>query len=80
VTSANVSGRPTLATAEAIAAELGGALDLILDGGPARSEQPSTVIDCSTGVPRLLRDGAIPAGALAAVLDEAELPHELSTD
>jgi tRNA A37 threonylcarbamoyladenosine synthetase subunit TsaC/SUA5/YrdC len=51
---------------------------LILDGGPARGERPSTVIDCSGELPRLIRDGAIPAGALAAVLDEAELPHELT--
>ena len=77
VTSANRSGRPTAATAQAILAELGDALDLILDGGPARGERPSTVIDCSTERPRLLRDGAIPAAALAAVLDEAELPHDL---
>jgi len=77
VTSANLSGRPTATTAEAIRADLGDALDLILDGGPARSERPSTVIDCSGPRPRLLRDGAIPVAALAAVLDEAELPHDL---
>ena len=53
------------------------AVDLVLDGGPARSERPSTVVDCSGERPRLLREGAIPAAALAAVLDEAELPHDL---
>ena len=77
VTSANRSGAPTATTAAEIAADLGEALDLILDGGPARSALPSTVIDCSGERPRLLRDGAIPAAALAAVLDEAELPHDL---
>jgi L-threonylcarbamoyladenylate synthase len=77
VTSANLSGRPTAADATAIVADLGAALDLILDGGPARSERPSTVIDCSGDLPRVLREGAIPVAALAAVLDEAELPHEL---
>jgi len=77
-TSANRSGRPTARTGAEIAAELGPALDLILDGGPSRSEAASTVIDCSAERPRLLRDGAIPAAVLAAVLDEAGLPHDLT--
>jgi L-threonylcarbamoyladenylate synthase len=77
VTSANLSGRPTAADAAAIVADLGAALDLILDGGPARSERPSTVIDCSGDLPRVLREGAIPVIALAAVLDDADLPHDL---
>ncbi len=77
VTSANLSGAPTAATAAEIATGLGDALDLILDGGPARSAVASTVIDCSGDRPRLLREGAIPAAALAAVLDDAELPHDL---
>ena len=77
-TSANISGQPTARDAADIARQIGGSLDLILDGGPARSERPSTVIDCSTERPRLLREGAIPAAALAAVLDEAELPHDLT--
>ncbi len=77
VTSANRSGSPTAGTADAVVAVLGHALDLVLDGGPARSDQPSTVIDCSTDLPRLLREGAIAAAALAALLDAAGLPHEL---
>jgi L-threonylcarbamoyladenylate synthase len=77
VTSANLSGQPTALTAEAIVADLGEALDLVLDGGPARGGTPSTVVDCSSDLPRILREGAIPAAALAAVLDEAELPHDL---
>ncbi len=78
-TSANRSGLPTARTAREIADQLGDAVDLILDGGPARGERPSTVIDCSGDLPRVLREGAIPVAGLAAVLDEAELPHELVT-
>ena len=78
VTSANRSGSPALATAAEVVITLGDSLDLVLDGGPARSERPSTVVDCSTGVPRLLREGAIAAATLAAILDAAGLPHELS--
>jgi L-threonylcarbamoyladenylate synthase len=77
VTSANLSGAPTALTAAAILADLGAGLEVVLDGGPARGGVPSTVIDCSVERPRVLRDGAIPAAALAAVLDEAELPHDL---
>ena len=77
VTSANVSGVPTARTAAEIVEAFGAAVDLVLDGGPARGERPSTVVDCSGSRPRLLREGAIPAAALAAVLDEAELPHDL---
>ncbi|MBI3752043.1 MAG: threonylcarbamoyl-AMP synthase [Chloroflexi bacterium] len=60
-TSANVSGEPELATADAIAERLGGRIDLILDGGPARGGRPSTVVDVSVDPPRILREGAIPA-------------------
>lgn len=77
VTSANRSGSPTAGTANEVMAELGDALDLVLDGGPARSDRPSTVIDCSTDLPRILRAGAIAAATLAALLDAAGLPHEL---
>jgi len=80
VTSANLSGHPTATTAAEVLAELGEAVDLILDGGQARGERPSTVIDCSGERPQLLRAGVIPVAALAAVLDEAELPHDLPRD
>ena len=80
VTSANLSGHPAAIAAAAIAADFGETVDLILDGGPARGGQASTVIDCTGERPRLLRDGLIPAAALAAVLDEAELPHDLPRD
>jgi L-threonylcarbamoyladenylate synthase len=77
-TSANRSGLPVGSTAAEILDQLGDALDIVLDGGPAPGARASTVVDCSTDLPRLLRDGAIPATALAAVLDDAELPHALA--
>ncbi len=76
-TSANRHGEPPALDGATVLAALGGALDLVLDGGPVRGGTSSTVIDCSSGQPRLLRAGAIPADALAAVLDEAGLPHRL---
>jgi L-threonylcarbamoyladenylate synthase len=36
-------------------------IDLILDGGPAHGGPASTVVDCSGELPRVIREGAIPA-------------------
>jgi L-threonylcarbamoyladenylate synthase len=63
-TSANKSGHPELLDAEAIAATLGGQLDLILDGGPLHGGVPSTVVDARAEPLRVLREGAISAAAL----------------
>ncbi len=59
VTSANISGQPAATTAEEVMAQLGGRIDLILDGGPAPGGVPSTVVDCSTDRPQVLREGAL---------------------
>lgn len=58
--SANRSGEPEPLTAEDVADQLGGRVDLILDGGRSPSDQPSTVVDVSTGTPRLIRTGCTP--------------------
>ena len=71
VTSANLSGQPETRHAVDILAQLGSRIDLVLDGGPARGGVPSTVVDCSGELPRVLRQGAIAATDIAAVLDAA---------
>jgi L-threonylcarbamoyladenylate synthase len=58
-TSANVSGESSPQTAEEAAASLGDAVDLILDGGRTAGGRPSTVVDVSTGLPSVLRQGAL---------------------
>lgn len=73
-TSANVSGRPEAPDAQAIVEQLGDAVDLVLDGGPAHGGPASTVVDCSAGAPRILRAGAIPVERIAEVLGAAGLP------
>jgi L-threonylcarbamoyladenylate synthase len=73
-TSANRSGEPELRDAAAIEAELGGALDLILDGGPSVGGPASTVVDATGDVVRILRAGAISADAIARCLGSAGLP------
>lgn len=76
-TSANVSGFPEAADATAILDQLGDAIDLVLDGGPARGGPPSTVVDCSGADPVIVRDGAVPVAEVAAILDRAGVPHAL---
>jgi tRNA A37 threonylcarbamoyladenosine synthetase subunit TsaC/SUA5/YrdC len=56
-----------------VLAQLGDRIDLVLDGGRARGGVPSTVVDCSGAVPRILREGAISATRLAETLDAAGL-------
>lgn len=76
-TSANVSGLPEAPDAEAILAQLGDSIDLILDGGPSHGGPASTVVDCSGAMPSVLREGAVPLGRVAEILDGAGVRHEL---
>jgi L-threonylcarbamoyladenylate synthase len=78
-TSANVSGLPEARDAAEILAQLGDGVDMILDGGPARGGPPSTVVDCTGARPVILRDGAIPAARIAAILDGVGVDHDLSS-
>ncbi len=71
-TSANLSGQPAATTAQEAQEQLGNAVDLILDGGPAAGSTPSTVIDCTARPPRILRQGAVTQDALAAVLADLQ--------
>src|SRR5512146_269229 len=58
-TSANRSGRPNLRTAQEAVEEIGGLVDLVLDGGQTAGGAASTVLDVTAAVPRLIRKGAI---------------------
>lgn len=68
--SANRFGRLSPTTTAHVRAELGEAVDHILDGGPCRVGIESTILDLSGGRPRRLRPGAITAAALEAVLGQ----------
>lgn len=76
-TSANVSGLPEARDAREILDQLGDAVDLILDGGPAHGGPASTVVDCTGTVPTILRIGAVPLERVVEILDAAAVPHEL---
>lgn len=76
-TSANRSGEPDARDAAEIAARLGDALALVIDGGPIRGGPASTVVDCSVERPVIRRVGAIPAAEIAAALDRAGIGHDI---
>ncbi len=58
-TSANASGGPEPLTAGGVRSQLGDAVDLVIDGGPCPGGRPSTVVDCTTEPPSIVREGAI---------------------
>ena len=78
-TSANLSGEPEARDAGEIAARLGGAISLVLDGGPARGGPASTVVDCSGASPVVRRAGAIAPSIIAAALDAAGIDHRIAS-
>lgn len=76
--SANVSGRPSPTTAAAVMADLVGKIDAVVDGGACTIGVESTVVDCTTVVPTLLRPGGITLEMLEETLGEIEIDHSLA--
>jgi L-threonylcarbamoyladenylate synthase len=66
--SANRFGHVSPTTAQHVADDLGGAVDLILDGGACDVGIESTIVAFTARTPMLLRPGAIDIGAIARVL------------
>ncbi len=66
-TSANRSGQPDALTAGEVMAQLQGRIAAVVDGGPSPGGVPSTILDCTTEFPRVLRVGAISVEALRQV-------------
>ena len=58
-TSANLAGETPARTAAEVARAFPTGLDLIIDGGAALSDKPSTVIDLSGERARLIREGVV---------------------
>ncbi len=73
--SANQFGRVSPTTAAHVQGEFGDAL-LVLDGGACRVGIESTIIDCTRGLPILLRPGSISRAQVEAVCGQAVLLKE----
>lgn len=69
--SANISGQPAATNATLVVASHGDELALVLDDGDVRGGVASTVVDCTDpSSPRVLREGAIAAGAIYRLLGQ----------
>jgi L-threonylcarbamoyladenylate synthase len=68
VTSANLSNHPASRNAEEVLHELGGKIELVIDGGLTAGQIPSTVVDCTKQTATVLRAGPIGVDQILAVL------------
>ena len=76
--SANTSGRPSPTEARHVKEDLGGKIDMILDGGAVAVGLESTIVDLTGSVPALLRPGAITPEMLEGVLGKIEFDPVLT--
>jgi L-threonylcarbamoyladenylate synthase len=68
VSSANKTGQPAATTAEEAREQLDYSVRVYLEAGPCPDPVPSTIVDVSGDVPRILRDGAVPFEKLRDVV------------
>jgi L-threonylcarbamoyladenylate synthase len=68
-TSANPAHEPPSRTAQDVEDYFSKGIDLIVDGGPARTTQPSTIVDATHTEPRLIREGVIAWAAIRLATD-----------
>jgi tRNA threonylcarbamoyl adenosine modification protein (Sua5/YciO/YrdC/YwlC family) len=59
VSSANITGDPAAETVDEAERMFGDGVAVYLDGGPSRTGVPSTILDTTPSVPRILRQGSI---------------------
>lgn len=67
-TSANPSDQKPAKTAQEVLEYFRDAIELIVDGGPARTDLPSTVVDVSELEPQLIREGVISWSDIRALI------------
>jgi tRNA threonylcarbamoyl adenosine modification protein (Sua5/YciO/YrdC/YwlC family) len=68
VSSANYSGQPPATTADEAVEQLGESVAIYLDGGKCPGDVPSTIVDLTGSVPKLLRPGVITPDRLREVV------------
>jgi tRNA threonylcarbamoyl adenosine modification protein (Sua5/YciO/YrdC/YwlC family) len=80
VSSANRHSLPAAATADEAETQLGDTISVYLDGGPCAGSVPSTILDLTGTVPRMLRAGALSVDALRKVVPVIDLPEAQGGD
>ncbi|MFM9903492.1 MAG: L-threonylcarbamoyladenylate synthase [Pyrinomonadaceae bacterium] len=78
--SANLSGRPSPTTWQAVAEDLDGRIDCILMAEATEIGLESTVVDCSGAVPILLRAGSVSLAQLQEIVPETLLYNPLRNE
>lgn len=78
--SANTSGRPSPTTAEHVEEDLGGKIDMIIDGGTVDIGLESTILDMTVEPPMILRPGAITAEMFEEVIGPVSVDETLLGD
>ena len=73
VSSANRHSLPAATTADEAQTQLGDAISVYLDGGPCADNVPSTILDLTGTVPRMLRAGALSVDDLRKVVPVIDL-------
>jgi len=68
--SANLFGQVSPTTAAHVAHDLGDLVDYVLDGGACPIGVESTIVDCTTAPPQILRPGGISVEQIVALLGE----------
>jgi L-threonylcarbamoyladenylate synthase len=76
--SANRSGHVSPTTAQHVLADLGGRIELVVDGGPTPMGLESTIVACLDGA-LLLRPGALPRGNVERLVALREPPREAAS-
>lgn len=71
--SANLSGRPSPTTWQAVLEDLDGRIDCILEGELPRIGLESTVVDCTSEFPVILRLGAVTVQQLHQIVPETQI-------
>jgi len=75
VSSANLTGSPAATTAAEADSQLGPAVSVYLDGGQCADNVPSTILDLTGTVPRMLRAGVLGIDQLRKVVPVIDLPE-----
>ncbi|MDD3141584.1 MAG: L-threonylcarbamoyladenylate synthase, partial [Lachnospiraceae bacterium] len=76
--SANTSGRPSPTTAQHVADDLSGKIEMIIDGGSVEIGLESTILDMTVKPPMILRPGAITKEMIEKVIGEITMDQTIT--
>ncbi len=75
--SANISGKPSPTTVDAVKEDMDGKIPAIIDGGACEIGIESTVVDLSTDIPMILRPGEITLEMIKTVIPDCTMEEGL---